>query len=121
MRTRLLLVPLATLMACGGGSDGTPTGPGGGGGGGAAPTVTTSVEMTGNKFSPSAIRVAPGATVTFTNSDGLDHNVIFANTAVANIAAFPSGSRTTVMPTAAATYSYSCTLHAGMNGTIQVQ
>ena len=121
MRSRLILLPLAGLLACGGGSDSTGPGTGGTGGtGGSNPVATTAVDMQGNKFSPASIRVAPGATVTWTNSDGYGHNVIFAGT-VGSIAQFESGNRSLQMPSAAGSYIYSCNLHSGMNGSVTVQ
>jgi plastocyanin len=123
MRSRLTLLPLAALLACGGSSDSTGPGTGGTGGtGGSSAVATTSVDMQSNKFSPTAIRVAPGATVTWTNSDGYPHNVSFAATAGSiKINDFPSGSRTLQMPSAAGTYNYTCSLHSGMNGSVTVQ
>ena len=120
MRSRLILLPCAALLACGGGgSDATGPGAGGGGGGG-TPVTTTAVTMQSDKFTPTAIRVAPSATVTWTNSDGYNHDVAFGGT-VGSIAAFTSGSKTLQMPAAAGTYSYSCNFHAGMTGTVTVQ
>jgi plastocyanin len=115
-----LTLALVALTACSGGgssSDGTPTIPSTP----AAPVATTSVNMQGNVFDPTHILVAPGATVTFTNSDGISHNVIFAGQAVAPISDWTTGNRTAVMPTAPGTYSYTCTLHAGMSGSVKVQ
>lgn len=119
MRSRLILLPFAALVACGGGGSDT-TGPGPGGGGGSTPVATTSVQMQSSAFTPRAIRVAPSATVTWTNSDGFLHNVVFSGT-VGTIAEFATGNRTLQMPAAAGTYNYSCTLHAGMNGSVTVQ
>lgn len=117
-----LLLIASVGAACGGGgpTEGTPPG-GGGGGGGSTPVATTSVTMQGSAFVPPAIRVAPGAVVTWTNADGIDHNVSFASAAVTDIATWSSGSRTTTMPATAGTYQYSCSLHAGMSGSVQVQ
>lgn len=86
-----------------------------------APVATTAVDMRGSKFAPSAILVAAGATVTFTNSDGINHNVTFDNTAIAGAGNFSTGSVSVTLPTTAGTYPYQCTLHSGMNGTVQVQ
>jgi plastocyanin len=123
MRTRLMILSLtAFLAACGGGSDSTgPVTTGGGGGGGGGPVATTSVDMKGIAFSPAAIKVASGATVTWTNSDGFNHNVTFAGGAVAPSGNFATGSKALVMPTVAGTYNYSCTIHSGMSGTVTVQ
>ena len=124
MRSRLMLVPLAaSILACGGSSDSTgPGAGGGGGGGGTTPVVTTAVSMVSSAFTPRAIRVCPGATVTWTNSDNTAHNVTF--TAAANsikTSDFATGTASLVMPAAAGTYPYSCTIHAGMTGSVQVQ
>ena len=122
MRAHLYLVPLAAALACGGGSD--STGPAGGGGGGTTgPVATTSVSMQGSRFLPAAIRVAPGATVTWTNSDeGTLHNAKFT-AAAGGIGTpdFSPGSRALQMPSAPGTYSYSGTFHPGLNGTVPVQ
>jgi plastocyanin len=121
MRTPLLSFSLAVVVVgCGGGGGGyggsvttptTPTTP-------AAPTATTSVAMQNTAFNPQDIVVSPGATVTWTNNDGINHNVTFANASTGD---FSSGSQSLVMPTATGTYNYSCTIHRGMTGTVKVQ
>jgi plastocyanin len=77
--------------------------------------------MSGLQFAPSAIAVSKGATVTWTNQDNTAHNVTFADASVVSIGDFVSGSKSTVMPSTAGTYSYRCTIHPGMNGTVTVQ
>jgi plastocyanin len=125
MRARLMLVPLAAaILACGGSSDSTGpgTGGGGGGGGGGTPVATTAVTMQNRAFTPTAIKVAAGATVTWTNSDAESHNVTFDGAAVpasGNIVA--GANKALAMPAVAGTYPYHCTLHAGMNGSVVVQ
>ena len=117
------LAPLLMLAAAGcGGSGGsaTPTIPGTPGTPG-TPVVTTSVSMQNNAFNPTAIQVSPGATVTFTNSDGYNHTVTFSSAAITSLDAFPSGAKTIAMPTAAGTYPYRCTIHNGMTGSVVVQ
>jgi plastocyanin len=119
MRFRLTIA-LAVAAACGGGGSGTPTSPiipstp-------AAPVATTAVTLQDNVFNPSNIVVSPSAVVTFSNADGISHNVIFANQSITSINEWTSGNRTATMPAAAGTYSYTCTIHAGMNGTVKVQ
>lgn len=117
------LIGLAIAASCGGGGDG-PTTPGTGGTGGTGgttqPVQTTAVSVTDNVFSPNSIRVAPGATVTWTWATGATlHNVTFASGASSqNIASGATFQR--AFP-AAGTFSYQCTLHPGMTGTVTVQ
>jgi plastocyanin len=122
----LALASLAALLVAGCGGGPTETVPDGGGGGnnnpgGGGPVLTTSVTLQNSAFVPPAIRVSPAATVTWTNADGILHNVTFTSNAVPSIGNWTSGSRTSTMPTAAGTYEYHCTLHGGMNGSVQVQ
>lgn len=113
---RFSLLALVVLAACGSSADITPP----------APTcaqcvATTSVNMQGRLFVPPDIKVAPGATVSFTNLDGFNHNVVFAGTAIATVADFTTGTKTAVMPTTKGTYTFVCTRHAGMTGSVHVE
>jgi plastocyanin len=80
---------------------------------------TTSVAVRDNVFDPQNIQVARNATVTWTWAAGASaHNVTFTDgTHSSDIA---TGSYTRTFATAG-TFNYSCTLHAGMNGTVTVQ
>jgi len=131
MRSCLMILSIAALplLACGGGGSdstgpGTTGGTNTGGTGGVVAVATNAVEMKNLSFTPSAIKVSAGATVTWTNSDvGTNHNVTFdagANVAGAGVD-FSSGTMSLVMPTVAGTYNYHCTRHIGMNGSVQVQ
>lgn len=118
MRFGFGILALLVITACGGAGysgGGTTTAPD------VTPVVTTSVEMRGTAFNPALIQVSPGATVTFTNNDGINHNVTFSSTGITSIGDFSSGARTAVMPAAAGTYGYHCTLHPGMTGSVKVQ
>ena len=120
MRFRLMLALVAMAACGGGGSDRTPTTP-------IIPTTpsnpvaTTAVSLQSNLFNPADILVAPSATVTFTNTDGIAHNVTFANQGITSVPNWASGDRTAKMPATAGTYSYTCTIHPGMNGSVKVQ
>lgn len=84
--------------------------------------ATNAVTVSNNLFEPAAIRVAPGVSVTWTwNSSGVTHNVTFASTSISSSGNLSSGTFTTAMPSAPGVYPYSCTLHAGMTGTVTVQ
>ena len=83
--------------------------------------ATTSVSMKNTAFNPADIVVSPGATVTWTNEDGFSHNATFSSTAITSTPSFASGSQAVVMPATPGTYSYTCTIHGGMNGTVKVQ
>jgi plastocyanin len=123
MRSPLLALPFvfAALLACGG-SDSTGPGSPGGTNTGGGPVATTSVDLSGNRFSPAAIKVAPSANVNWTNSDGYAHNVTFTGASgIGTTGNFSSGTMSLQMPATPGTYSYQCTLHAGMSGTVQVQ
>ena len=83
---------------------------------------TVDVYTPGNSFSPFSTRVLAGAVVRY-NIYGDDHNVIFSHA----VAGYPADinvvkdvvvSRT--FPTKG-TFSYTCTVHPGMNGEIVVQ
>jgi plastocyanin len=64
---------VVVLAGCaGGGDDGT-------GGGTASVEETTSIGMTAGQFDPRNVRVAAGATVTWTNGSGVDHTVTAAS------------------------------------------
>ena len=120
LRLVLALVAAAACGGGGGGSDNTPTTPiipstp-------AAPVATTSVSLQNSQFNPENIVVVPSAVVTFNNTDGINHNVIFGNQAIASVDPWASGNRSVTMPATAGTYSYTCTLHPGMSGTVKVQ
>ena len=117
-----LVFAFVAVTACGGGSSGgstptTPTVPRTPG----TPIVTTSVSLRNNLFDPVDIVVVPSATITFSNADGRDHDVTFANQTITSVLKWSTGDRTVAMPAATGTYAYTCTIHAGMNGTVKVQ
>jgi plastocyanin len=126
MFSRIAALSLAVVLAaCGGSSGGSstppPTSPGTGTPGLTNPTVTTSVAIQNTAFNPTDIQVVPSAVVTFTNNDNIAHNVTFSNSAIASVPNFNSGSRTVAMPATAGTYTYSCTIHSGMTGSVLVK
>lgn len=130
---RTLALSAGLLLAgCGGGGPSDPGGnggggggAGGGGGGGGNPVPTTSVTVQDNVFSPAAISVARGASVTFTWNGSQLHNVTWVSGGLANSPTQTSGTHQVTMPSTTGELVYFCTIHGsasgGMRGTVQVQ
>ena len=128
---RLIGTPFALALfvlaaSCGGDGPAEQTGgPGGGGGGGGGggntcASTSTAIVIGDNFFNPDCTTVGPGATVTWTWTGGVAHNVIFADASIGNAGDRTSGTIQRQFPTAG-TFTYQCSLHAGMNGSIVVQ
>lgn len=83
--------------------------------------LTATVTMPGNSFSPDITHIARTGVVTFTNGTNTQHNVTFAPKAGApsDMSSCQNCSADKQFNTVD-TYSFQCTLHAGMNGTIVV-
>ncbi|HEY5061204.1 MAG TPA: plastocyanin/azurin family copper-binding protein [Gemmatimonadaceae bacterium] len=132
MRNRFAVLVLAGFLstaACGGGGDGTTgvtggtTGgtTGGNTGGSASPTLTTSVTVSDDAFTPASIQVSPGQTVTWTwDANASQHNVTFDDGATGSgtVSGGASFSRTF---STAGTFTYHCTLHSIMTGSVLVK
>lgn len=84
-------------------------------------TATVQAAATANTFTPTTVVIARGGTVTWTMSTR-PHNVAFVATAGAplNIPTMTNGQADRLF-SAAGTFAYACTLHAGMIGTVVVQ
>jgi plastocyanin len=112
-----LLTGLALLALGGcGGSDSKPTSPDPTGGG------THQVTISGSAYS--ALTVPVGTTVTWKNEDSMAHTATSdAGSALAfNTGTIAAGATSTgIAFTQAGTFSYHCTFHAGMHGSITVQ
>ena len=116
-RLPLLLAPLAlaaALVLAGCGDDG-----GGAAASAAAPvTGVTRVAAKDNKFTPPAIQVPAGATVTWAFEDGLvPHDVTGDGWRSGDPQRKGTFAHTFDRP---GTYSYRCTVHDGMNGRVVV-
>lgn len=83
---------------------------------GNAPTAAT-VIMYQTAFVPANVTVKAGGTVTWRNTDSEPHNATGNGIDTGNLATNASSART--FP-AVGTFNYSCTLHAGMNGSVTV-
>ena len=90
----------------------------------AAPAAATAVGapavMTIADFGFSPLTVAPGATVTVTNADGVPHTVTAVGGEFASGLIDPGASVAFVAPTQPGTYTFVCDLHPTMQGTLVV-
>lgn len=122
-RRLALATATALVAACGGdgGTSPTPTPP-------TPPTApapsSATVEAAGNAnvFTPAAVRIARGGTVTWTFPGPRPHNATFQGTATGtptNVPNMSSGQAARTFPTVGE-FPYTCTIHPGMNGTVTV-
>lgn len=144
---RLLALLLACLAAgvvlagCGGDDDNGDSGNGGGGGGAAeeqpAPTAEddggtasggsggtgpgTEVSMKDIKFNPETVTIKPGGKITWTNDDSVGHDVTADQFKSGDPGGIPSGSTYSHIFKKAGNYDYVCSVHPGMEGTVQVE
>lgn len=85
--------------------------------------TTATVTTPGTTFNPASVTIAAGGSVTWQFTGSTRHNVTFNGTAPAggNIPDTDPGGSATRQFATAGTYAYTCTRHAGMNGTVVVQ
>ena len=110
-----ILACAAALAGCGSSeSDDSGSSSGGDGGG-------TTITMASNAFDPETVTAKVGDTVSFKNDDGYDHNVrSTSGDSKIDIDDFDSGSKTATLDKAG-TVDFECTLHDGMEGSIEVE
>jgi plastocyanin len=72
-------------------------------------------------FTPQALTVKAGATVTWTNKDDIPHGVAWTNNAFAKSQALDTDDSYSLTFTTPGTYQYFCYLHPHMVGTLVVQ
>ena len=130
-RTRSIMITagfglLVSLSACG---NGPPEGQGGGSGpivgvasaslGTAAASVTANASL---QFAPGNISVTTGEIIKWTVSqDSVPHNVTFdSDGTLTSPSTLGPGQSWEVKFTVPGTYTYRCTIHAGMNGQVTV-
>lgn len=121
--TRALLIGSGAafvLAACGGGGGDYGGGPNNNPGGNGTPTLSATVTMPGNSFSPFTTSIKVTGTVSFQFPAAV-HNVIF-KAATGKPADIQQTSNVTVQRTfnTQGTFGYDCTLHPGMSGEVVV-
>jgi plastocyanin len=108
-RTLSLCLAAAALgLAACGGSDDEPA---------AAQASGTAVAVADNSFTPASLKVAVGDTVTFENEGAIPHTVTGDDFDSGSLA---PGDEFTFEASEKGSFSYVCTFHPGMQGTIEV-
>jgi len=93
-------------------------------GGGAAPAAggdAVAVGMQDIRFIPEQVTVKVGQPVTWTNNEGVPHNVVADEGATFESDTFGKGGTFSYTPEKAGTIRYVCTIHPGMDGTLTVE
>lgn len=80
---------------------------------------TNEVWIQGFAYTPSVISVTAGTTITWTNKDPVNHTVT-SDTGLFDGALSPNGGTFSHTFTTAGTYSYHCSIHTNMTGTVKV-
>lgn len=84
-----------------------------------APTATaTTISISNFAFSPAAVTVAVGATVTWVNNDAAVHNIVGDGLTSPDLA---QGASYTHIYDQAGTFAYRCGIHPSMQGQVVVQ
>jgi plastocyanin len=106
----LAMVPIAPVAASGGGGCGGPV----------TSSTGTDVQIKDYCFAPTVLFIEPGETVTWTNDDPMRHNVAGANIAWGSFEYLKPGRDVSYSFSQPGVYSYFCSLHVGMLGTVVV-
>jgi plastocyanin len=106
----LPLIPAAPVGASGGGGCGGPV----------TNERGTEIEIKRFCFKPTVLYAEPGDTVTWTNRDDVAHNVAGANLAWGSFESFREKRPVSYSFSKPGVFSYVCTIHPGMVGTVVV-
>lgn len=85
-----------------------------------APTAAAQIVIDNFAFSPAALTVQPGQTVTVVNHDSATHTLTSSGGAFDTGPINPGKSATFTAPATAGAYAYVCSIHASMHGTLTV-
>jgi plastocyanin len=113
---------IGLLSACGSDSPSAPsTGSGSSGTSGTPVSIVAGAStLTTTAYSPNPLNVSVGTTVTWTNNDNTPHTSTANNSLWSSPVIGPGGQFSTTF-TSAGSFTYHCTIHPGMVGTVNVQ
>jgi plastocyanin len=126
LRLAVVSTAVALSIACGGSYSSSPASPSPSpspspGGASTAVTIQRGAETLGNRaFAPDDLTVATGTTVTWTNTDSVAHTST-ANANGWNSGIVSPGDHFSFTFQTPGTFSYHCSIHPGMVGTVVVQ
>jgi plastocyanin len=86
----------------------------------APPAAGAEIEINNFAFAPTIVKVPVGAQVTWTNKDEIPHNVVSTDKTIKS-KVLDTNEKFTFTFTKAGTFTYLCTIHPRMKGTIVVQ
>ena len=125
-RAVLAAVSLVLLAGCGGEDEAG----GGAPPAAASPAATPEPEASGQStavaiedftFTPEEITVSSGEEVAWANADAANHNVVFDDDAQKGITNLREGQEDSVKFSKTGSFSYVCSYHPGMKGTVVVE
>ncbi len=120
MRIRVALASLLVGLSFGCSSSPSMTSPTPSGSGTAVSIVSGASTLTTTAYAPNPISVAVGGTVTWTNNDSTTHTSV-ANGGAWNSGSIAPGGMFSMTFSSAGSFSYHCSIHPGMVGTVTVQ
>lgn len=85
--------------------------------------LTATVSLLSASFSPGAVTIKSGGTVTWNNNSGVQHNLLWDDTPPAGVQSvnpFNTGTSENFTFNATGSFAYHCSIHGGMNGSVSV-
>lgn len=121
-----MAVGALALAGCGGDDSSTTSGGSSGADTAATGPKTTAdggveISMKGIAYVPKTVSVRVGQKITWVNDDDVLHDVASTSGDEFKSKLFPKGESYSYTPTRAGTISYVCTIHPGMEGTLEVR
>ena len=116
----IIILGLLAAVSCGTSSQSTTPPPATTPTQGSGTPQTSAVTMQNLAFSPAALTVSVGTTVTWTNNDATTHTVT-SNTGAFDSGSMSKGATFSFTFNTKGVFEYHCNFHSGMNGKVTVQ